>query len=91
MPVTASTVLRRGDVLWRHTADAVLVRRPDGDEVLKLTGSGIALWDALEGPVTFTQLCDDLALDHRADVETIRADIAPVIDDLHDRGVVRLD
>ena len=87
----ADTIVRRADVLWRHAADSVLVRRPGGDEVLKLTGSGVALWDALEGPVTFAELCGDLAADHGADAELVRTDIIPVIEDLHERGAVILD
>jgi hypothetical protein len=89
-------VLRRGDVIWRSVLDGVLVRRPrsvagtagDEAEVVRLSGSGVALWHALAAPVTHAELCAELARDHGVDVATVAADLQPVLDDLLGRGLV---
>jgi Coenzyme PQQ synthesis protein D (PqqD) len=80
--------IRRADVLWRDTLDAVLVRPPGADEVVKLAGTGRALWAALEEPLIFADLCDVLAETHDAETAAIAADLLPVISDLMARGVL---
>ena len=84
----SSSPIRRADVLWRDTLDAVLVRPPGGVEVVKLAGTGRALWAALEEPQRFTDLCADLGATHDADVSVIAADLTPVVSDLIARGVL---
>lgn len=96
MSTAPDDVWRRGDVLWRSTLDGVLVRRPvppdrvaDAEpEVLRLTGTGVALWHALAAPVAHADLCARLAADHGVDVDTVAADLRTVLDDLVGRGVV---
>ena len=80
--------LRRADVLWRATLDGVLVRPVGATEVVKLAGTGRALWAALDEPASFDELCAQLAAAHRADEATVAADLGPVIDDLVSRGVL---
>ncbi len=81
-------ILRRADVLWRATLDAVLIRPLDGGDLTRLAGTGRALWAAIEEPTTFADLCTTLAGVHDADATAIAIDVGPVIDDLIDRGVV---
>jgi hypothetical protein len=83
--------LRRADVLWRATLDGVVIRRPGEDDaraVVKLGGTGRSLWDALDEPSTFDELCDRLAASHGAERAVVAADLAPVIEDLVARSVV---
>lgn len=91
MAIAAHLVVSRGDVLWRATLDGVLIRVPGADEVVKLAGTGAAVWAALETSQSFGSLCDQLAGIHDADADRIAADLEPVITDLVDRDVVRVD
>ena len=91
MPVSAEYVIRRGDVLWRATLDGVLVRVPGGDDVVKLAGTGAALWAELDEPIRFHAVCAALARTHDANAERIASDLAPVIDELADKAVVQID
>jgi hypothetical protein len=88
MALPPDQVIRRADVFWRSTLDGVLVRPHDADEVVKLEGTGEALWAALEEPLRFRELCEVLARSHDADAATIGDDLEPVIADLIARRVV---
>jgi hypothetical protein len=87
-PIAPNSVVRRGDVLWRATLNGVLIRPPGADEVVKLAGTGLALWAELEQPTHFSDLCASLAAGHRADPNQIAADLMPVIVDLVERAVM---
>jgi len=82
------TSLRRADVLWRATLDGVLIRPVGGPEVVKLAGTGLALWAALDEPSSFESVCAALAAIHDADLDVIASDLRPVIDDLTAREVL---
>lgn len=91
MSIEAHHVVARGAVLWRATLDGVLVRVPGADEVVALEGTGGAVWAALDQPVPFAELCRRLAVGHDATAEEIATDLHPVLEDLADRSVVRVD
>jgi len=84
------TSIRRADVLWRATLDGVLIRPLGAAEVIKLAGTGLTLWGALDEPSTFEALCSTLAATHDADPAVVAGDLRPVIDDLAARGVLDL-
>ncbi len=88
MSPSADRVVRRAPVLWRTTIGAVLVRAPGGDEVTKIAGTGVALWEALAEPRSFGDLCGHLALVHGVDPATVAQDLGPVVDDLIERGAL---
>lgn len=75
-------------MLWRTTIGAVLVRVPGGNEVTKIAGTGVALWEALAEPRSFGDLCQHLATVHGADPATVADDLGPVVDDLIERGAL---
>ena len=80
--------LRRADVLWRATMDAVLIRPPGASELTKLAGTGRSLWAVLEEPASFDDVVARLATAYAAEIDEVAADVAPVIDDLVERGVL---
>ena len=84
-------VLRRGDVLWRHTLDGVLVRRRGVHQTVLLSGTGVALWEALSGPLPAGELAARLATAHDADAATVADDLAPVLTELLASGVLARD
>jgi hypothetical protein len=90
-PPGGNPMVRRADVLWRRVADGVMIRRRGDDETVVLTGSGVALWSALVAPVSVSDLARQLAAAHGTTPDVVAADIAPVLDDLVERGVVRRD
>ncbi|MDW3219331.1 MAG: PqqD family protein [Acidimicrobiales bacterium] len=91
MAVSSHHTVGRGDVLWRATLDGVLIRVPGADEVVQLGGTGAAVWAELATPRTFGDLCAALAESHDAAAARIALDLQPVIADLVERAVVRVD
>ncbi|MEM7142984.1 MAG: PqqD family protein [Actinomycetota bacterium] len=91
MAVSARDTIRRGDVLWRASLNGVLIRVPGAHEVVKLAGTGAAVWAELDAPITFGSLCDALAESHDASADRIAVDLAPVIADLAEKRVVVVD
>ena len=51
--------------------DGVLIRRRGDDEPVLLTGSGVALWKALDEPASLSDVIARLARDHRIDPTTV--------------------
>lgn len=88
MATGADRVIRRADVLWRATLHGVLVRPLGAREVVRLGGTGAALWALLDEPISFPDLCAALARDHDADAVAIAHDLEPVLVDLGERGVI---
>jgi hypothetical protein len=78
-------------VLWRATLVGVLIRPPGADEVVKVAGTGLALWAELEQPTHFSELCASLAVALGADPNQIAADLTPVIDDLVEGAVMQVE
>lgn len=81
-------VVARADVLWRTVIDGVLILSRGADEPVLLTGSGVALWSALDQPASLADVVHRLARDHQTDRATVESDLAPVVADLVDRGVL---
>lgn len=80
--------VRRAGVLWRHTADKVLIRRRGRDDLVVLAGTGAELWDALAEPATVADLAAVLAARHDAAVDVVAADIAAALAELVAADVV---
>ena len=82
-----ASLRRCSALLSRRVGDEVLVRTRDRD-VVRLIGTGPALWDALERPSTITDIAVILARQFGADPAVVKADIEPVIDALLDAGIL---
>lgn len=60
--MTGDVVWRRADrVLWRRSADRVVLLCPGHDEPVALAGTGAAIWSALETPRSERELVRELA------------------------------
>ncbi|NIR37519.1 MAG: PqqD family protein [Actinobacteria bacterium] len=88
MTISADTVVGRADVVWRRTFDRVLVRVPGEGVVVELAGTAVALWDRVEQPCRFDDLCAELAGRHGADLGTVTADVAAAVGELTAGGVL---
>ena len=80
--------IRRRDVIWRRTADAVLVLPLDADEPFALAGSGPMVWDLLERPLAPDDIAPRLARSTGANVQVIADQLATLLADLARRGAV---
>jgi hypothetical protein len=83
-----AALARATRVLWRRTEGGVVVLVPGDDEFIHLTGTGVAVWDALVVPRTRHELARLLANSYRADPVDVAGDVAPVIDQLVGRRVL---
>ena len=80
---------RADDVLWRATIDGVVVLVPSADEPVVLGGPAAAVWHLLEHPTSLGVLCQRLTALYDVSASRIVADVAPLLDELDGRGVLR--
>lgn len=79
---------RRADVLWRTTADRVLLLAPEADEVVTVSGPGVAVWLLLDQPQGFDDLVVHLSDLYGAEQARVAEDLDPLLADLADRRLV---
>ena len=79
---------RRPDVLWRRSLDAVVFLPNGVTEPQTLAGTGPEVWDLLAEPRTLDALASVLATAHAAEPATVRADVAPILEQLVELGAV---
>jgi hypothetical protein len=81
---------RRPDVLWRRGVHRILALAVDGQAITELTGTGVALWDALEDAATEAELAIVLATQFEADLASVTRDLGAALEDLVDRDLVEV-
>jgi hypothetical protein len=74
--------VRRTDVLWRRSLDAVVLLADGSDDPLVLAGSGPDVWELLAEPRTLDDLGAVLAGRYDAAADVIREEVEPVLDQL---------
>jgi hypothetical protein len=85
----AECALRRAPgVLWREGAFGVVLLVPPGRDPRTLTGTGRALWRAVEEPITPRALAQRLAASFVTDANRVASDIAPVLAELLELGAL---
>jgi hypothetical protein len=73
---------RAAETLWRRAGDEVLLLGPCRKEMLKLSGTGRALWSVLDQPRTLAELAALLSQSYDTDLQTVMNDIKPTLDQL---------
>jgi Coenzyme PQQ synthesis protein D (PqqD) len=87
--LSRSTRMQRADaVLWREGEFGVVVLAPGATEPQTLTGTGRALWHALDQPISPTDLAGALAVRFGADPGNVWADVVPVLTELARIGAI---
>jgi hypothetical protein len=82
-------VYRRADrVVWRRSADRVLVWPAGADDPLLLEGPGSVSWELLHEPLDEDELVTALASLYEEDVEEVRRDLDPFLEELVTTGAV---
>lgn len=79
---------RAAGVPSRTVADRVILARPDRDDFDALTGSAVAVWNLLQEPRTVAELVETLAWAYRTPRGQIERDVAALLRDLLERGVI---
>lgn len=77
------------ETVWRHAHRTVLVLPVWHRDVLALDGAGAELWQLLAEPLTVDEAAHRLAEVYNARSDVIARDIAPLLDELADRGVLK--
>jgi hypothetical protein len=91
-PLDATSVLGPGRVAHRRLHDGALaVAGPEpGGEVVRIAGTGPALWRALDGQRPLGEVAHELAVRHRADPTVVLADVCTTAQRYLDLGVAEL-
>ncbi len=79
---------RRAECTWRRTLDGVLVLAAKADAPVHIGGSGALAWDLLSEPMTMTELIAGLTDAYDLRPEVLVGDIARLVDQLVQLGVV---
>ena len=82
-------LVRRPEVLEAQLSERELVLLgPESEEYFGLDSVAADVWARLASPMSFDALVADLARDYDAPAEVIAADLAPVIGELVDGGLL---
>ena len=79
---------RAPEVLWRAAGFGVVVLGPADPEPRTLTGTGPALWEALDTAMSADDLAEELAARFGVEPARVAADISPVLAELHRIGAL---
>jgi hypothetical protein len=85
---TAAVYIRAERTLWRQARESVFVLAVPGREIIALDGSGSVLWQLLTKPLTVHEIAARLAELYDVSGEVVTRDIALVLDELAERGIV---
>jgi len=86
--VTQTRLRRSPLVLWRSVGAEVILAEPGRTDFELLSGSGGAVWRALDGPRTLAELVDALAVEHGVEAASIEGDVRQLVGTLSARGLV---
>jgi len=86
--VTQPRLRRSPRVLWRSVGAEVILAEPGRTDFELLSGSGGAVWRALDGPRTLPELVDALAAKHGVEAGSIERDVRQLVGTLTARGLV---
>lgn len=87
--MTTGRWIRDEDVLWRWTADGVLLLEPAAEECCEVTGPGGLLWALLAEPLTVGEAATTLAEHYGVSVELVERELSTLFHDLAGRGAIR--
>lgn len=83
-------VLRARDTAWRRVEDEVAIISMDVNRIRLLNRVGSFLWERCDN-ATVGELVDALCARYDVDADTARRDVDAFIEDLHGRGLLRVE
>jgi hypothetical protein len=85
----AAIVTRSADVIARNLREQTLLLDMRSEQYLALNGVAARAWSLLDGANTIDDVAAVIAEEYDAPFAIVRADIAALLIDLGDRGLVR--
>ncbi|HEX6858914.1 MAG TPA: PqqD family protein [Caulobacteraceae bacterium] len=96
--MTAAHAIQDGDLISRSasvvcadTVDEAILIDIDSGYFFQLNKSAARIWETVETPRPFSELCAALQATFKASPETCRADAAEFIRDMQERGLLKID
>ena len=86
--MTPTRLRRSPHVLWRSVGAEVILAEPGRTDFELLSGSGGAVWRALDDPLTLPELIEALATEHGVEAGAIDGDVRQLVGTLSARGLV---
>ena len=81
-------VVQRTDTVAADIAGEIVVMDVERGKYFGLDDIGSDIWRRLEKPMSVAALCEALSADYDADVDTIRADVIALLQNLMERELV---
>lgn len=81
-------MVRGADVLWRSIPGSAVMLLRAADEVVVLSGTGVALWEELAVPRCLDEVATALAGRYGITPSTVADSLEPVLDELGRRGLL---
>ena len=85
-----TTISRTGDWLSADMGDGAVMMSPSAAQYIGLSATGGRIWELLETPQTFGQLCAALAEEYEVTAAEAEGDVRDFIAGLADRGALAL-
>ena len=86
--MTQTRLRRSPRVLWRSVGAEVILAEPGRTDFELLSGSGGAVWRALDGPRSLDELVEALASEHGVEADSIEGDVRQLVGTLSARGLL---
>jgi hypothetical protein len=75
-------------VLARRTGEEMVVLNLDNEQYYGLDEVGAHLWELMDGGSTFGDIVDSLLTEYEVDRQTLVTDLASILGDLQENGLV---
>ena len=85
-----TTISRTGDWLSADTGDGAVMMSPSAAQYIGLSATGGRIWELLETPRTFGELCAALADEYEITAAEAEVDVRDFIAGLAERGALAL-
>jgi hypothetical protein len=79
---------RSTEVLTRAFGDEMLVTAADDDEVVRLEGPGLAVWEVLEAPRSLPEMVSILADAYQTSPDMVTSGVTTLLAELQRRGLI---
>jgi hypothetical protein len=86
----ATTIARKGDWLTAQIGEELVMMDAGTGRHIGLTETGARIWELIETPTRFGDLCTALAAEYEVGADELSVDVAAFIAELQSHGAVAL-
>ncbi|MFH1228782.1 MAG: PqqD family protein [Planctomycetota bacterium] len=87
----AQSAQRRSDYPFQKIANETVIVDPKARVMHQLNELGSRIWELLERKMTLQELVDAISEEYREETDTIRADAIKFLEDMADKGLIRIE